>query len=175
MSDLNNFFVKLQFLKENSLIHDNVNDDTLVILLRRVQKTKIEQILGTPFYKELLGKIPSGLSVKEQELLDDYLIPTLISYVEVSAALYINVEIRNKSVGRANDEFQQANDDSQSDLFQSNLYKNAKVYESTLIGYIVDNKDEFPTYCKWESDKRENVRPIDESNSLDNSISFITN
>ncbi len=95
MSDLNNFFVKLQFLKENSLIHDNVNDDTLVILLRRVQKTKIEQILGTPFYKELLGKIPSGLSVKEQELLDDYLIPTLISYVEVSAALYIYVEIRN--------------------------------------------------------------------------------
>jgi hypothetical protein len=144
-------------------------------MLRRVQKTKIEQILGTPFYKELLGKIPSSLSAKEQELLDDYLIPTLIGYVEVEAALFVNTEIRNKSVGRANDEFQQANDDAQTDLFQANLYKNAKMYESTLIGYLIDNKDDFPTYCKWDSDKKENVKPKNESDSFDSTVSFLSN
>jgi hypothetical protein len=78
-------------------------------------------------------------------------------------------------VGRANDEFQQANDDAQTDLFQANLYKNAKMYESTLIGYLIDNKDDFPTYCKWDSDKKENVKPKNESDSFDSTVSFLSN
>jgi hypothetical protein len=89
------------------------------------------------------------------------------------AAKYYNVEIRNKSVGRSNDEYQVANTDTQNAVFTDELYTNAKVFEQTMIGYLVDNEENFPKYCEYQSDLKENVPPKPESDSYDDTMSLI--
>jgi hypothetical protein len=169
-----NYFTSLSFLKTNSLVHSNVNDNQLTVVLRRVQKIRIEPILGTPLYKDLLEKIGSGsIAGDDKTLLDDYLVPTILIYVEHACAEYNNVEIRNKNVGRSNDEHQSANTDTETATFMASLYKDAKVYESTMIGYLQDNRDKFPLYCKWQTELKENVNPKKDEDSLDNTISFV--
>lgn len=168
------FFVDIDYLKKNSLIHGNVNTDQLSVILRRTQKLRIEPVLGTPLYKDLLDKIENGgLTSYDVTLLNDYLIPCLMIYCEIMAAKYYNVEIRNKSVGRSNDEYQVANTDTQNAVFTDELYTNAKVFEQTMIGYLIDNEENFPKYCEYQSDLKEDVPPKPESDSYDDTMSLI--
>lgn len=173
MSTLNNQFAKLAFIKKNSLIHHNCSDDTLTVIVRRVQKTKIEPILGTPFYKELLAAVTTGVTPAQKTLLDDYLIPTLLGYCEYFAAKFYNVEIRNKNTGKANDEHTTAATDEENSMFRQELHDMAKIYEQTLIGYLKDNKETFPKYCEW-SDLCEDVQAKPEQDSFDTSFSIIS-
>jgi len=168
------FFVDIDYLKKNSLVHGNVNTDQLAVILARVQKLRIEPVLGTPLYKDLLDKIENGgLTSYDVTLLNDYLIPCLMIYCEIMAAKYYNVEIRNKSTGRSNDEYQTANTDTQNAVFTDDLYTNAKVFEQTMIGYLVDNEENFPKYCEYQSDLKEDVPPKPETDSYDDTMSLI--
>lgn len=171
MSDLNNFLVDLTYLKRNSLINGNVEDEKLTVVLRRTQKQRVEPILGTPLYKDLLSKV-NNFSPDETILMDDYILPVLGIYCEIGAAVYQNTAIRNKSTGRSNDEHQTANTPNDNAIFISSLYKDAKTYERTLIGYLCDNEDKFPLYLERTGD-REDVKPKPDQDSWDDTISFI--
>ena len=42
-----------------------------------------------------------------------------------------------------------------------------------MIGYLVDNSDNFPKYCEYQSDLKEDVPPKPESDSYDDTMSLI--
>jgi hypothetical protein len=173
MGILNNYLIDLTRLKRNSLIHGNVNDDKLQVIVRRVQKQKIEPLLGTLLYKELLTAVTS-FSADQKTLVDDYIQPVLAIYCEAMTAQYQNVEIRNKNTGRSNDEHQRANTDSENATFVSELYKDAKTYEKTLIAYLCDKAALFPNYDA-PSTLNEDINHVPLEDSWDDTIGFLDN
>lgn len=170
---MNNFYVKLDYLKRNSLIHGNVNGQKLTVILRRCQKIYIEPILGTPLHKDLLDKIGNDtLNANEQELLDDYLIPALMIATEMMTAHYQNTEIRNKNTGTANDEYTTANSEGENEVFVGHLKKDFEAYKRAMIGYLCDNEDNFPLYDVCTSNK-EDIKSESDSDSFDDTALFI--
>jgi len=170
---MNSFYVKLDYLKRNSLIHGNVNGSKLTVILRRCQKIYIEPILGTPLHKDLLDKIASDtLNANEEELLDDYLLPALMIAVEMMTAEYQNTEIRNKNTGKANDEYTTANGDGENEIFTGQLKRDFNAYKSAMIGYLCDNEDNFPLYNVC-TDNKEDIRSESDSDSFDDTTMFI--
>lgn len=169
-----NFYITLDYLLKNSLIHGNVSREKLVVILRKVQSIRMEDILGTTLQDDLLEKIGSGtITGNDKILVDKYIVPCLIGYCEVMAAKYYNIEIRNKSVGKSNDQYQTANNSKDSDLFVSELKRDANVAKNKLIGYLCENMTLFPEYKKY-CDSKAVINPSSQSDSYDDTMMFVS-
>ena len=141
------FFINIEDLKAQSLIHGNVETDLLTVILTRCQRQYLTAMFGKLMYDDLLTKSGAGsLDAYETELLDEWAIPYLVVKTEEMAALNFNIEIRNKSVGTSNDEYQTAADFTTIDKFKNDLVKQAQFYKTGLVKYIADNPTKFPLY-----------------------------
>lgn len=147
------FYVTTAYLKKNSLIHGNVNEEKLVVILRKVQSIRFKNILGSTLQKDLLAKVAAKtITGNDKILVDDYIVPALLSWCEVTAAKYYNIEIRNKNVGKSSDQYQNANPDKENYTFISELKKDATSLTNDLITYLKCNSDLFPAYCDTSED-----------------------
>lgn len=142
------YFINIDDLLDDSIIQENVSVDLLTVILKRSQRMHITKLLGSDLYDHLLDNADSGTydNADEQTLVEEWLRPYLICKVEQMAALNFNVEIRNKSTGTSNDEYQTAADSDTVDKFQNDLQKQAQFYKEGLVDFIKDNSDSFPLY-----------------------------
>lgn len=168
----NRFFIPIQLIKNKGYTQKNVNDDVLTTTLRRVQDINLKNILGTTFYKHLLEAIEnSTLTADETTLLDEYIAPYLVCQVDERVTTHIAFEIRNKTVGTTDDQYQKTASDANFSKLTDDLRSDAQSYRNVLIGYLKDNCELFPTYkdfiCNFE-----NVSP-DKEQDGDTSLSFL--
>lgn len=168
----NRFIIPVKLIKDKGYTQKNVNDDVLTTTLRRVQDINLKTILGTTFFKRLLEGVElSNLNADETNLIDEYIAPYLICQVDFRVTNHIAFEIRNKTVGTTDDNYQKTADHANMGKLQDDLRSDSKEYRNVLVGYLKDNCDLFPEYkdfiCNFE-----NVAPDTEQDG-DVSISFI--
>lgn len=167
-----NYLIDLKYLKENSYIANDVNDEILLVILQRVQDKIVEPTIGTKQYKRLLqGVEDSDLTSDEEELLG-YLYKVLIVSSEIEAVTHNNWKITNKAVGRASDEHINSNGVSEANNLEDRLTKDLAFYKRRLIGYLQDNEDKYPLYFECH-DNKEEIKPEKDSYSYKNNIGFI--
>lgn len=151
------FLISATDLKDNGFIHGNVEDKVLSVLIHRVQHNTIRPILGGVLYKKLLddveaynnGNSPSTpIPANYDTLLNDYVVPCLIPYVEMRATTHLNWKIRNKSVGTANDEHIRSSNRQETKDLVNELETDAIERRNELIKYLCDNTDLFPEYLE---------------------------
>lgn len=166
------YLIDIATLKKRSYIDSDVNNETLVVTLQRVQDRYLEPVLGTTLYKRLLqGVQDSDLTADEDTLIEDYILKFVAVGCELKASVHNNWKIRNKSVGTASDEHVRANDISQENNLNNELYKDLSFYRNRLVGYLEDNKDLYPQYVC--STNKEDLDPSGKGTNYSNKISFI--
>jgi hypothetical protein len=133
-------------LKQNSLIHGNVETDRLTVILNRCQEMYLKPIVGNDFYNHITTT--NSPTAAEVILIEQYIRPFLICSTEIMAAKHFNWEIRNKSVGRSNDQYQQANEWDSVDKLANDYTKQAQFYKSEMVQFINENSDDFPLITK---------------------------
>lgn len=166
------YILDISTLKKRSYINSDVNDETLIVTLQRVQDRYLEPVLGSLLYKRLLEGVENeDLTANEENLIDNYIVKFVCVGCELKASVHNNWKIRNKSVGTASDEHVRANGISEENNLNDELAKDLSFYRNRLIGYLKDNKTLFPLYkC---SDKEEDLNPEDKGTNYSNKISFI--
>ena len=71
-------FISEQYVKNTTLIDENVSVKLILPSIKDCQELRIHPILGTPFYEDLKTKITAGtLNSDEVNLLDTYILPQL--------------------------------------------------------------------------------------------------
>lgn len=168
----NRFVIPISLIKNKGYTQKNVNDDVLTTTLRRVQDINLRPILGTTFFKRLLKGVElSNLNGDETTLINEYISPYLVCQVDFRVTNHLAFEIRNKTVGTTDDEYQKTASDTNMGKIQDDLRSDANEYRTVLIGYLKDNCDLFPEYkefiCNFE-----NVSP-DKEQGGDVPISFL--
>lgn len=168
----NRFLIPISLIKNKGYTQKNVNDDVITTTLRRVQDINLKTILGTTFYKRLLDGVEnSNLNTDETTLIDEYIAPYLVCQVDFRVTNHLAFEIRNKTVGTTDDQYQKTASDVNMGKLQDDLRSDSKEYRNVLIGYLKDNCDLFPEYknfiCNFE-----NVSPDTEQDG-DVPLSFI--
>lgn len=166
-----NYLIDIATLKHYSYIDEDVNDDTLVVTLKRVQDIYLEPAIGTSLYKRLLqGVEDNDLTVLEEALMK-YILDFVYVGCELKASNHNNWKIRNKSVGVANDENTRANGIAEYNNYVDELRKDLSFYKNRLIGYLMDNKSDYPLYIC--TDKKEDINPEGQGNNYKSKISFL--
>ena len=168
----NRFVIPINLIKNKGYTQKNVNDDVLTTTLRRVQDINLQNILGTTFYKAILDGVKNTtLTADEIVLVDDYIAPYLVAQVDYRVTNHLAFEIRNKTTGTTDDQYQKTASDPNMSKIQDDLRDDANHYKNTLIGYLKDNCDLFPEYkefiCNFE-----NINPEQEQDG-DTVISFL--
>lgn len=174
------YLIKLAELKDQSMIHSNVQDGKLKNILWRVQETEIHPILGTKLYKKLLddiqaynnGSAPSTpIPADYKTLLDEYVLPCLIAYVEYRSIPRLNSKILAKGVGRNNDEYL-STADKQAEVDLQDEYKTDAIhFRNVLISYIRTNLTLFEEYLDRTNG---NIFPEDREAAAEDSFMFVS-
>jgi hypothetical protein len=145
---MNNYLLSVENLKKLGLIHQNTDTKILSVAIRRSQDINVQPALGSPLYRALLQRVATNTwNPNYLTLMNDYVVPCLVAYVDYRCALLLNEKLTNKSVGRVGDENIQANNTPDTYVFRDQLLKDAQFYKERLIGYLMDdNGDHFPEY-----------------------------
>jgi len=143
-----NMMITVDNLKKLGLIHNNTDTKILGVAIKRTQDMHIQPATGTCLYKALLQRIEDNDWTPDYStLMNDYILPCLVAFVDYRAAVLLNEKLTNKAVGRSNDEYQNANTDTETTALRDLLRKDAYFYKERLIGHLKDdNGVKYPEY-----------------------------
>lgn len=149
-----NYLLSVENLKKLGLIHSNTDTKLLAVAIKRSQDMYIQPALGTPLYKALLNRVETSTWTQDYlDLMNDYVVPCLVAFVDYRAALLLNEKLTNKTTGRVQDENIQANSTADVNELRDQLRKDAYFYKERLIGYLKDDQAvKYPEYCDMCSD-----------------------
>jgi hypothetical protein len=139
--------VSQTYLREQSLISDNVDFKLLTPIIRIVQTIDIQQLLGTNLYDKILTDVEAtSLTGNYKTLVDDYVLPAMVYYIMARAPYSLQYRYVNRGVVKktgtdsapiSETEFAKVIDE----------YKNiAQAYGEMMVKYIRYNTNLFPEY-----------------------------
>ena len=149
-----NYLLSVENLKKLGIIHNNTDTKLLAVAIKRSQDMHIQPALGTPLFKALLDRVETNTWTQDYlDLMNDYVVPCLVAFVDYRAALLLTDKLTNKGAGRVQDDNQTTLELNQVAELRDQLRKDAYFYKERLIGYLKDdNATKYPEYCDSCSD-----------------------
>lgn len=143
----NVLFISESFIKDNTLLHENIDFKFIRPVIILCQDIHLQPKLGTTLYNEIKTQIiGSTLTTANTTLLNDYIQPMLLYWVQAEAPSAISYKFLNKGV------MQQGSENSQTASldeinFISNKYKDkAEWYTERLVSYLLEHDTSYPSY-----------------------------
>ena len=157
------YFLDVKNWEQYGFINSNIDVNKLNPIIQRVQRTRIESVLGTTLYNRLITDAPNFEGIYKT-LVDDHIIPTMIAYCDWKYTFHGTNQLKNKTVGKNNDQHITSNSENDNNNLRDELIKDAKVFERKMIGWLMDNREEIPEYYDTETDKyHQSIKPAEES------------
>ena len=151
MADI--LFIKESYLKEMSVINDNVDMKILKPTIIMVQDLYLQEILGTPLFEDLKTKITADptLSTYPNELLlmDSYISKCLVWYIKMEAIMEFKFRYMNKGVMVKSSADSQPAETGDLQMLKDGCSHNAKQYAELLTKYLQNNTTLFPKYYEY--------------------------
>lgn len=135
------------FIKENTVLHYNVDDGYLKPLIESSQNTFIRPILGSALFDEVLTQIENNnVSALNETLIKQYIRDALKWEVCHKYTRIGTYKLRNKGGGKhSGDGFTPLSEGEL--VVAKNIYKdNADFYRRKLKLYLKENEDSYPLY-----------------------------
>ena len=148
-------FIGSQYLRDNSIINDNVDSKVLEPLIRVTQDKYIQSTIGTPLYEKMIQLVeaanpalPSPVPVTGDYkiLLEDYIIPVLVQYTVYEAVPFMNFKFRNKSISKQASDNSTPADLAELYYIRDNVLSTAQFYAERMSVYLCKNSNLFPEY-----------------------------
>jgi hypothetical protein len=142
-------FISTNYVKENTIIEMNVDDDKLTPIILKVQKVYLQQLIGSSFYDHLSQAVANTtLTVAEDALIRNYIQNYLAEYVVYEALPFLNYKATNKAISKESSEFSQASDLDEIKYLRSNVKDMAEFFGKRLAKYLCDHQSDFP---EWQN------------------------
>lgn len=149
-----NYLLSVENLKKLGIIHNNTDTKLLAVAIKRSQDMHIQPALGSPLFRALLDRVETNTWTQDYlDLMNDYVVPCLVAFVDYRAALLLTDKLTNKGAGRVQDDNQTTLELNQVAELRDQLRKDAYFYKERLIGYLKDDQaTKYPEYCDMCSD-----------------------
>lgn len=146
---LNILFISVDSIKERTGLHNNVDEKLIKPEIKSAQDIYILPALGSGLYNRLQEGIECGnLTCEEKDLLDDYVVDTLVNYVLSELPMGLSYQFYNKGLVRKSSDNTEL--PAMQDLIDiANRYKaRAEYYKQRLIKFLKQQSSigNFPLY-----------------------------
>ena len=139
--------IDMDFIKDNSILDENVDQRLMVDALWTSQREYIKPILGTDLYDDIISKAAAGtLAGDDLILVNTYIAPCLLKYLVFEMTPILAYKYRNKGV------VQQTSENSQATSFDDlthllNRWRDkAEMFAQDIVAYLCANSSLFPLY-----------------------------
>lgn len=142
-------FISPTYFKSNTTVDENVEDDIIVPFIVKAQDVYIQQALGSAFYTRLKeGVENNNLNVNEENLIRDYIQPTLVEWTLYELIPHLNYKFTNKAISQKSSEFSQPSALDEVKYLRQSVRDLAEFYLKRLIKYLCDfGSQQFPLYA----------------------------
>jgi len=148
MADI--FFIKESYLKDYSVINDNVDFELLKPTIIKVQDIDLQQIIGTELYNDLKTKITADETLtaypNEKNLMNNYITKVLLWYIKMELLFDLKFRLLNKGVMVKSSDNSQPADTTDLQLLKNSYRDTAESYAELLTRYLRNNEALFPKY-----------------------------
>ena len=140
-------FITEQFIKDNSVIDENLDMKYLTVTIDKCQKKYIRPILGTALYNELGTQINAGtLTALNTTLLDSYIQEALLYYVLFEGISLFTYKITNKSIMKKNSDNSQPIDSEEVAVMRDGYKDDAEYFSELATNYLIANSSSYPLF-----------------------------
>jgi len=140
-------FITESYIKSNTVVDDNVNATTLLSIAYDAQEQYIEPLLGTRLYNKLKTEVTADtLTGDYLTLMNDYVVPTLIKWIEHDFIPENHYRLRNVGTTVKSGEFGQSASFSELKFRMDMASKKAELKGLKMIDYLTCNTSSFPEY-----------------------------
>lgn len=165
-------FIDTTYLKENSVIENNVEDKVLLVQIQKSQDIDILQIIGTGLQNELMQKVYDKIKYDEgvtgytdtitgtlyQTLLEDYIQPAQVEWAVWRAIPYIQNKLENSGLVNKFGENSNSVDFKRELYLRDDVKQTAEVYSNKLKNFLCENQNFFTLFANPGTGK-DVVRP----------------
>lgn len=146
-------FISVDYLKTNTTIQQNVDENILIPFILRAQEIYLQQLIGSALYDRLKdGVINNNLNSNEDTLLRQYIQPMISEYTFYLALPHINYKLTNKAVSQESSENSNPSGLDEIKFLRNSVLDMAQFYAKRLSKYLCDNDNLFPEYASADSD-----------------------
>lgn len=140
-------FITEQFIKDNSVIDENLDMKYITTTIDKCQKKYIRPILGTALYDELQTQVNAGTTTSlNQILLEDYIQDALMYWVLYEGISLFTYKITNKSILVKNSENSNVADSEALASLRDGFKNDAEYFSELCTNYLCANTSSYPLF-----------------------------
>lgn len=140
-------FISEQTLLENSIINENVSYTQIRPTLIKVQEMRIQPIIGSPLYNEIKAQIiAQSVSVLNTTLLEDYIQPALVQWLQFELPMVLAFKYMNKGMDRRTSTESTAMNVDEITRLMDRTKSDAEWYSERVTRYLVENRNDYPLF-----------------------------
>jgi len=167
MNNLDLFFIDEQYVKQNSSINEDVEDQYIRQHIIEAQNIDLQTVLCEEYYEFLVSGMTSYLecptcdlsdfySQYDIKLMNDYIMPFLLYTTLYYSTYDLDLKLTNRGVGVFNNVDGRTNNDSQKQSSYSSMkqdWKNKQLhYMNSMVKYLETNIDNFILYKECQDE-----------------------
>lgn len=139
-------FLTEEYLKQYSIVNDNVDMGVVTPTLIKIQDMYIHPIIGTALFEELKTQIQAETVTGLNETLLDMIRKCMLRYFESEAAIIFTYRYMNKGIQKKNSENSQPADLSEINMLMEKFKNEAEWYAERITKYLIENETSYPLY-----------------------------
>jgi len=143
----NTDFIQITYLKKNTPIQDNVDDNILTPYIKIAQDLHIQKILGSAFYNRLMeGVALDNLTIDEDDLLRNFIQPALAQWAFYEVLPHLNYKPTNKAISQENSEFSTSSTLEDIKFLRNSIRDISEFLLERLVNQLCDFRELYPIY-----------------------------
>jgi hypothetical protein len=141
------YFITEQYLKETSIIDENVDAKYLQVSILEAQDIHIQPILGSTLYNELISQIAANtVTALNTTLLDTYISKALKYWTLYRIVDTLVYKFSNKTIGKKNSENTTPVENYDVVRLKDGFKNDAEWYTQRLVAYLCENRTSYESY-----------------------------
>lgn len=140
------YFITENYIKVQTPITRNVDVNEVTPFVKGCSDQRIQPILGTYFYNDLLTKYNAQTLSADETTLVEKIQPCIAWYSASEAVLALSYQLKNKGIQKQNGDFSESVGKDEVLLMYDHYAQKAAFYEQRIRIYLKDNSDLFANY-----------------------------
>ena len=145
------YFITENYIKLKTPITRNVDVNEVTPFIQSVSNRRIQPILGSHFYNDLLLKYNAQSLDADETTLVELLQPCIAWYAAAESVLALSYQLKNKGIQKQSGDFSESVAKDEILLIYDHYQSDAAFYEQRIRVFLKENGDNYAEYISTDN------------------------